>query len=70
MRSMHIPTHIDKKTYKNALECVENALECVGKKTENECFCNNCGKVFKHRRYLMQHKKLYNCYVKIRTMSL
>lgn len=59
------PTHIDKKTYKNALECVENALECVGNKenSENEYFCNNCGKVFKHRRYLMQHKKRYNCYI-------
>ena len=46
------PTHIDKKTYKNALECVENALECVGNKkiSENECFCNNCSKVFKHEK--------------------
>ncbi len=60
------PTHILEKTYKNALECVENALECVENPVnlESGIFCNNCGKKFKHRRYLIQHKKRYNCYVK------
>lgn len=41
-------------------KCVQNALKCVGERT-NDIVCPDCSKKFKHMRYLKQHLSRYNC---------
>ena len=51
-----------------SVECVENALKEISPKnnhivrqdSQNDCKCENCGRVFKKRRYLIQHINRYN----------